>query len=84
MTRAAFDFSKVSATTAIVETVATAAGRDELAMDPLAETVPPDPIDDLFRSDRAGVPDSDAELTLTYSGFRVTVEGDGTVTARPL
>ncbi len=81
--RAEYDFSKVSATTAIVETVATATGQDELAMQPLAETIPPDPIDDLFRTDRKRAADSGAELTVTYSGCRVTVESDGTVVARP-
>jgi hypothetical protein len=82
--RVDFDFSEVSPTTAIVETVANATGQDELAMEPLADSVPPDPIDSLFRTDRRGNLDRDAQLTVTYSGFRVTVKGDGTVTAQPL
>lgn len=82
--RADFDFSQVSPTTAIVETVATATGQDVLAMEPLAESVPTDPLDDLFRPDRNGSLDSDAQLTVTYSGYRVTIDSGGTVVARPV
>lgn len=82
--RANFDFSRVSPTTAIVETVATATGQDVLAMEPLAEAVPTDPLDDLFRIDRGGSPARNAQLTVTYNGYRVTVDSGGTVVARQL
>lgn len=79
-----YDFSRVSPTTAVVEVVAAAADRDALAMEPLAETVRVDALDDLFR-ERS--PDqnvsNDTELNLSYLGYWVTVRGDGVVIATP-
>jgi hypothetical protein len=85
MVRRVYDWSRVSPTTAVAETVAVAADRDVLAMEPLAGSVRVDALDDLFRAD--GSSDAtfsvDTQLTVSYLGYRVTVRGDGMVVARP-
>lgn len=83
--RREYDWSQVSPTTAVVEAVAAATGRDILAMEPLAESVHVDALDDLFRTggtcDRAA--SADTRLTVSYLDYRVTVHGDGVIIARP-
>jgi hypothetical protein len=65
-----FDWHQVQPTTAIVETIAAATARDELDLEPL------------FRPGRHAESDRVLEVTVNYSGYRVTVKGDGTVHAR--
>lgn len=83
--RREYDWSRVSPTTAVVEVVATAADRDVLAMEPLAERVRVDALDDLFRTGESSAAPTavDTQLTVSYLGYRVTVHGDGLVVVRP-
>jgi hypothetical protein len=77
-----FDWHQVQPTTAIVETIAAATARDELDLEPLGQQVPTDAIEGLFRPGRHAESDRVLEVTVNYSGYRVTVKGDGTVHAR--
>lgn len=83
--RRQYDWSLVSPTTAVVEAVAAAANRDVLSMEPLAESVRVDALDDLFRTGGSCDPEvsPDTQLTLSYLGYRVSVGGDGVVVAQP-
>jgi hypothetical protein len=83
--RREYDWSRVSPTTAVVESVAAAADRDVLKMESLGESVRVDALDDLFRTGEHCAPEVSAgtQLTLSYLGYQVTVRGDGVVVARP-
>jgi hypothetical protein len=64
--------------TTVISAVADATGAQPLDLPPLYEAINPDTLDSLFRptDEGGGVPD---QITFTYSGYAVTVHGDGTV-----
>ncbi len=72
-----------SVSVAVVEAVATASGRSPVPdgsgadpLPPLYDAVEPDAIDALFGADSQ----FDGCLRFTYGGYRVVLEGDGTIT----
>lgn len=81
--RAKFDWSEVSPSNAVVETVAIAADREPTVLEPLYETVDPDALDALIRSRGTNSTDGDATVTFALDGYRVTVQRNGTVVVRP-
>ncbi|PSP78044.1 hypothetical protein BRC81_08270 [Halobacteriales archaeon QS_1_68_20] len=66
--------------TAIVTAVADAEGVDPLEMDPLYGAVRSDLVDE-FDGAEVGC---DAELTFSYHGYKVTLDGDGEIRLRPV
>ena len=67
-----FEVGRVSET--VVDAISAAARVDPTTMPPLYETVDPDALDALFRTDAPGV-----SISFDYDGFTVEVEGAGTV-----
>lgn len=63
-----------SASTATVLTVAEALDVEPTELEPLARTVDPDALDDLFSD-----PGAPTRLSFTYEGIRVTLRGDDVV-----
>lgn len=80
--RSGFDWERTAPTTAIAETLAAAADRDPLALEPLFDTVDPDALDALFRSLRASGDAEETTLSVPIAGWQVTVYGDGAVVVR--
>lgn len=81
--QAEFDWSEVSPSTAVVETVAIAVDSEPTVLEPLYETVDPDALDTLIRSLETNSTDEDATVTFALDGHEVTVRRDGTVGVRP-
>lgn len=81
--RAEFDWSEVSPSTAVVETVAIAAGREPTVLEPLYETVDPDALDALIRSGDRDSTGGDTAVKLALDGYEVRVERGGTVVVSP-
>ncbi len=67
--------------TSIVEAVSEATNRSVLDLVPLAESIDPDALNQLF-ADRA-TSSSDLEVTFTHAGVTVLVAGTGTVRVTP-
>ncbi|MFB6106468.1 MAG: HalOD1 output domain-containing protein [Halobacteriaceae archaeon] len=81
--RVAFDFDGgPRPSTAVVEAVGARSGREPTDLGPLAETIDPDALDDLFAPDGARRRD-DRECTFRFGGYAVRVrgaDGSGVVT----
>ncbi len=74
--RTRYEWSATHPSTAVVESVAAAVGRDPAAIGPLYESVDPDALDALVLSD--GVAGA-VTVSVTLAGCRVTVRGSGEV-----
>jgi hypothetical protein len=77
-----YDWSSVSPSTAVVEAVSAATGRDGHDLEPLYETVDPDAFDALVGISTDGE-EADIEVRFNYAGCHVTIRGDGEVRSRP-
>ncbi|MWV64304.1 hypothetical protein GRS48_05620 [Halorubrum sp. JWXQ-INN 858] len=82
--RAEFDWSAVSPSTAVVQTVAIASNREPAAMEPLYEVVDADAVDTLIGSTDTGPAEKEVVVSFAYVGCDVTVHGDGVVAVRPI
>ncbi|ELZ85727.1 hypothetical protein C453_07928 [Haloferax elongans ATCC BAA-1513] len=69
-----------SVTHAIADSVASILGKDACDIPPLAETVDPDALNQLFRDSPLGP--QGRRLTFTYEAFEVTVSSNGTLRLR--
>ncbi|WP_058992568.1 HalOD1 output domain-containing protein [Haloarcula sp. CBA1127] len=74
---AEFDWSTVSPSVAIVQTVAIAADQEAIELSPLIETLDPDALDQLFS--HSSESDSAVSLSFQLGDYRVTVTGTGDV-----
>jgi hypothetical protein len=72
--RTRYEWSSTYPSTAVVESVAAAVGRDPVAIGPLYESVDPDALDALVLSDAGAV-----TISVTLAGCQVTVRGSGEV-----
>lgn len=77
---AEFDWDVVSPSVAVVQMVATAAGREAIELSPLIETLDTDALDELFV--HASAPDSAVSLSFQLGEYAVTVTGTGDVYVR--
>lgn len=74
-----YDWTATSPSAGVVETVATATGRDPLALPQLYDAVEADALDSLVRASDSGL-----SVTFGFAGCEVTAEADGTVAVQPL
>ncbi|GCF13127.1 hypothetical protein Harman_10620 [Haloarcula mannanilytica] len=74
---AEFDWTVISPSLAIVQTVAIAADRKAIELPPLIETVDPDALDELFQYPTE--PDSNISLSFRLGDYEVTVTEHGDV-----
>ncbi|WP_255198781.1 HalOD1 output domain-containing protein [Halorarius litoreus] len=73
--RTRYEWASSIPSTAVVETVAAAAGRDLIEFAPLYEFVDPDALNELVRSPTAGK--SGATVSFVFEGYKVTLHSDG-------
>lgn len=81
--RAEFDWSEVPPSTAVVETVAIAADREPMALEPLYDVIDPDALDALMRSGGTNSTNGTVTVAFALEGYEVTVRRDGAVVVRP-
>jgi len=74
-----YDWSETAPSTGVIETVAAAADREPMEMEPLYETIDPDALDALTRSGAGGT-----SVQFIFAGHDVTVHSNGTVAVRPM
>ncbi len=79
--RTQFDQEKISASMAVIATLADAMDTDPVELDPLNSTVDPDALDALVRV-RYGT-NGDSHVTFTHEGHAITVHSYGIVTIVP-
>lgn len=79
---AAYDWSTTSPTAAVVETVAAVTGREPTQLDPLFDSLDPEALDALVRSNGRGPNESDVTVAFAFAGHDVRVSGRG-VAVRP-
>ncbi len=80
-TKGEFEWSAVAPSTAVVETIASAADCDPTELDPLYNAIDTDALDRLLDS---GEPNGMTTVTFRVGGYEVTVQRGGTVIARPI
>lgn len=71
----------MTASEAVVDAAADAAGTSALELDPLARTIHPDAFDTYVDRLSLGPEGTRGTVEFVYDGYDVTVSGDGTVTA---
>lgn len=77
--------SKPSPTIAVIEAIAEHEGLDPMDLEqPLHEVIDPDALDSVVGAGRTGRSPSDVAVGFSYSGYRVQVSSDGSVTVSPL
>lgn len=81
--QAEFDWSEVTPSTAVIETVAIAADCEPTGLEPLYDAIEPDALNTLIRSMETNLTDGDATVTFAFDGYQVTVQRDGSVIVRP-
>ncbi|MUW13527.1 hypothetical protein GJ633_01840 [Halorubrum sp. CBA1125] len=77
--RATYDWTSMEPSTAVIETVADATGREPLALATLYDFIDSDALDSLFRSS-----DGEVSVSFTYAEHEVTVHSDGEVAVLPV
>jgi hypothetical protein len=82
--RAEFDWSSRAPSEGVIETVAIAADAEPTAIEPLYNSVDPDSLDALVRSNGRGPKNGDVTVTFTLDGHDVQVGSDGVVIVRPV
>lgn len=81
--RAVYDWTNVTPSAAILETLAAATGADELDLSPLYESVDPDALDKLVGRQLGGRAVGPTEVAFRHEGFDVVVGSGGTVRLSP-
>jgi hypothetical protein len=82
--RAEFDWSSRAPSRAVVETVAIAENAEPTAIEPLYDSVDPDALDALVRSNGRNPKNGDVTVTFTLDGCKVQVRSDGVVIVHPV
>lgn len=82
--RETYDWSTITPSTAVIETVAFVLDRDSTELDPLFEAVETDALDGLVRANGIRARNGRVTVSFTYHGYLVLVHSDGTVVTRTL
>ena len=80
--RAQYEWASTPPPIAVIETVAVALDRTEIALEPLYESVDPDALDALLQSQGSSATPDDLSVTFTVADRQVTVHGSGEVVVR--
>lgn len=80
--RSQYDWSSTPPSVAVAETVAVAVDREPTAIEPLYESVDPDALDALVRSNEEPSAADTVAVSFDVAGRRVTVHGTGEVVVR--
>lgn len=81
--RSEYDWSSISPSTAVVESVAAAVDRETTDLDSLYASLDPDALDTLVGADRTARVRGDTAVSFTFAGRRVTVDSTGEVLVEP-
>lgn len=81
--RSEYDWSSISPSTAVVESVAEAVDRETTDLDSLYDSLDPDALDALVGADRTPRDRADTTVSFTFAGRRVTVHSSGEVVVDP-
>ena len=82
--RAEYDWTSTTPSTAVVETVAVASDREPARLEPLYETIDPDALDALIRSNGVEPVGDGITVRFEIAGQTVTVRGSGAVVVQPV
>ena len=80
--RAQYEWASTPPPIAVIETVTVALDRKETTFGPLYESVDPDALDALLRSNGSSATPGELTVTLTVADRQVTVHGSGEVVVR--
>jgi hypothetical protein len=80
--QAEYDWSAVTPSTAVVETLAVAMDREPTKITPLYESVDPDALDTLVSQDRKASSAGNSTVSFHHDGHEVTVDAAGTIIVR--
>ena len=80
--RTRYDWSCIDPSTAVIETVAAATGREPTSFGPLYESVDPDALDALVTADKVPVGDPSLAVSFTFADQHVTVRASGELIVR--
>ena len=77
--RTTHDWSEITPSTGVIETIAVAANCEPTAIEPLYETLDPDALDAVIQSGAGGT-----TVQFVFAGYDVTVHSNGAVAVTPL
>ena len=80
---AEYDWSSVPPSTAVVEAIASATGREELTLESLYESIDPDALDALLRSNSERTTEK-VTISFVYACHNVTVHSNGSIQVQPV
>ena len=81
--QAEYDWSSVTPSTAVIETVAIATNREPTALEPLYKSVDVDALDALLASGEVHSTDGVTIVSFAFAGHDVTVQNNGVVVIQP-
>jgi hypothetical protein len=81
--QAEYDWSSVTPSTAVIETVAIATNREPTALEPLYKSVDVDALDALLASDGFHSTGRVTTVSFAFAGHDVTVQNNGVVVVQP-
>ena len=81
--RARFEWSSTTPSTAVIETVAAATGRDPMTIESLYERVDPDALDALVSPSGSASGNGNVTVSFSFADRSVTVHRNGEVVVRP-
>lgn len=80
--QAEYDWSAVTPSTAVIETLAVALDRDPTKITPLYDSVDPDAVDTLVSQNRKASAAGNPTVSFLHDGHEVTVDAAGTIVVR--
>lgn len=80
--RAQYDWTSISPTTAVIETVAIAVDREPTTLEALYESVDPDALNALVHSRESSTRGDTVRVSFVFSDHHVSVDGTGEIVVR--
>ena len=77
--RSEFDWTDVAPSTAVIEVIAEASGRDPTALEPLYASVDPDALDRLIQGNGVGPNERMLAVSFSFAGYTVGVNSNGII-----
>ena len=77
--RSEFDWTDIAPSTAVIEVIANASGRDPTAFEPLYASVDPDALDRLVRGNGVSPNERMLSVSLSFAGYTVAVQSNGII-----
>lgn len=81
-TRATYDWSTIRPSTAVIETIAAHADRDAVDVEPLYNTIDPDGLDAIVRSNHKRAVENSAVVQFQHTDHHIAIYSDGVLTVR--